>query len=411
MIKRVSTKKLKAASWNVIWHFTYYLLLLLVVVFPAHIQAADALKLVNLRTIGDNTRTRIIAVFNAEPNIRLQILDSPARLVINLPTVDFSAQNTPFKKQNTLSSMLSDVRYSFSDIRTSRIILTSKIAFVVEKSTIQKLENGLWQLLIDITQSTQKKFDEILKNQQKAISNTKTQISLTRDFRVVLDPGHGGIDGGARGGTGILEKDVTLAFAYALRDELKKDPHTIVTLTRDSDVFLRLSERVKKAQEFGADLFISIHADTIDVHSLRGATVYTISDKASDAIAKSLAESENKVDLLDGLPAEESLEVTDILIDLARRETHTFSVNFANSIIANLSKNNINLINNPHRYADFQVLKAPDIPSVLIEVGYLSNKEDEKLLNNPQWRKQMAASIAHSVRQFAESRQKIIQPL
>lgn len=147
------------------------------------------------------------------------------------------------------------------------------------------------------------------------------------------------------------------------------------------------------------------------MHSLRGATIYTISDKASDAIAKSLAESENKVDLLDGLPAEESLEVTDILMDLTRRETHTFSVNFANSVISNLSKSNINLINNPHRYADFQVLKAPDVPSVLIEIGYLSNKEDEKLLNNPQWRKQMAASIAHSIHQFSEYRQKIMQPL
>ncbi|KEC60162.1 hypothetical protein O93_00299 [Bartonella quintana JK 19] len=409
MIRGFSTKKPKAAYWNVILHFTYCLLFFLI--FQTNIQAADALKLVNLRTIGDSARTRIIAVFNAEPNVRLQILDRPARLVINLPTVDFSLKNTPLKKQNTLSSMLSDVRYGFSDIRTSRIILTSKIPFVVDKNTVQKLDNGLWQLLIDITQSTQKKFDEVLKNQQKADPNTKTQISLISNFRVVIDPGHGGIDGGARGITGILEKDVTLAFARALRDELKKDSHTTVVLTRDSDVFLRLSERVKKAQELGADLFISIHADSIDMHSLRGATVYTISDKASDAIAKSLAESENKVDLLDGLPAEESLEVTDILLDLTRRETHIFSINFANSVIANLSKSHINLINNPHRYADFQVLKAPDVPSILIEIGYLSNKEDEELLNNPQWRKQMAASIAHSIRQFAEYRQKIMQPL
>ncbi|EJF77986.1 hypothetical protein MCQ_01429 [Candidatus Bartonella washoeensis Sb944nv] len=405
MIKGFFTKKPKATYWDAILYLTYCFLFFLV--FQNNIQAADALKLIDLRTIGDSARTRIIAVFNAEPNVRLQILDSPARLVINLPTVDFSEQNT----QNTLSNMLSNVRYGFSDIRTSRIILTSKTAFVVEKSTIQKLENGLWQLLIDITQSTQKKFEEVLKKQQRALSNIKTQISLTHNFRVVLDPGHGGIDGGARGGSGVLEKNVTLAFARALRDELKKDSHTTVLLTRDTDVFLRLSERIKKAQEFAADLFISIHADTIDVHSLRGATVYTISDKASDAIAKSLAESENKVDLLDGLPAEESFEVTDILIDLTRRETHTFSVNFANSIIANLSKNNINLINNPHRYADFQVLKAPDIPSVLIEIGYLSNKEDEKLLNNPEWRKQMAASIAHSIRQFADYKQKIMQPL
>ncbi|ENN94645.1 N-acetylmuramoyl-L-alanine amidase [Bartonella vinsonii subsp. berkhoffii str. Tweed] len=408
MIKRIFTPKLKITYCDVILFVPYFLLFFLV--FQTNIQAADALKLVNLRTIGDDTHTRIIAVFNAKPNVRLQIFDKPARLVINLPIVDFSSQNTS-KKQKSLSSMLLDVRYSFSDIQTSRIILTSKVTFIVEKTTVQKLDNGLWQLLVDISKSTQEKFNELFEKQQKTYFNAQQNLMPTRNFRVILDPGHGGIDGGARGITGILEKDVTLAFARVLRDELRKDSHITVALTRNSDVFLRLSERVKKAQEFGADLFISIHADTINTHSLRGATVYTISDKASDAIAKSLAENENKVDLLDGLPADESHEVTDILIDLTRRETHAFSVNFANSVVSSLSKNNINLINNPHRYADFQVLRASDIPSVLIEIGYLSNKEDEELLNKPQWRKHMAHSIAHSIRQFAEYRQKVMQPL
>ncbi|WP_375628086.1 MULTISPECIES: N-acetylmuramoyl-L-alanine amidase [unclassified Bartonella] len=409
MIRVFFTKKLKTAYGDVIVLVTYFLLSFLLL--QTSVQAADPLRLINFRTIGDSIHTRIIAVFNSKPNVRLQIFDRPARLVINLPTIDFSMQNTPLKKRNTLSVMLSDVRYAFSDIQTSRIILTSKTAFVVEKNVVKKLNNGLWQLLIDIRKSTQEKFDEILKKQQRSNFDTKTQLMPAYNFRVVLDPGHGGIDGGARGVTGILEKDVTLDFARALRDELQKDSHITVALTRDSNIFLRLSERVKKAQEFDADLFISIHADTIDLHSLRGATVYTISDKASDAIAKSLAENENKVDLLDGLPADETLEVTDILMDLTRRETHTFSVNFANSVISSLSKNHINLINNPHRYANFQVLRASDIPSVLIEIGYLSNKEDEKLLNDPHWRKQMAASIAHSIRQFADYRQKMIQPL
>ncbi|WP_336294349.1 N-acetylmuramoyl-L-alanine amidase [Bartonella sp. CB169] len=409
MIRVFFTKNLKVIYRDIFLSIICSLLFFLML--QTNVRAQDSLKLVDLRTIGDSAHTRIIAVFDAKPNVRLQILEKPARLIINLLTVNFSVQNTSLKKQNTLSRMLSDVRYSFSDIRTSRIVLTSKIAFVVKKSVVQKLDNGLWQLLVDISENTQEKFHELFEKQQKGTLNTETQSVPERNFRVVLDPGHGGIDGGARGITGILEKDVTLAFARVLRDELKKDSHITVALTRDSNVFLRLSERVRKAQEFGADLFISIHADTINIHSLRGATVYTISDKASDAIAKSLAENENKVDLLDGLPAEESLEVIDILFDLTRRETHAFSVNFANRVVLNLSKNNINLINNPHRYANFQVLRAADIPSVLIEIGYLSNKEDEKLLNNPQWRKQMAASIAYSIRQFSEYRHKIIPPL
>ncbi|WP_139413199.1 N-acetylmuramoyl-L-alanine amidase [Bartonella mastomydis] len=409
MIRIFFIQKLKTAYWDIIAQFICFLLFFLLC--QTSVQAADPLRLINFRTIGDSAHTRIIALFNSKPNVRLQILDRPTRLVINLPTIDFSMQNMPLKKQNALSVMLLDVRYAFSDIQTSRIILTSKTAFVVEKTIIKKLDNGLWQLLVDMHKSTQEKFDKILKSQQRINFDTKPPLIPAQNFRVVLDPGHGGIDGGARGVTGILEKDVTLDFARALRDELQKDPHINVALTRDSNIFLRLSERVKKAQEFDADLFISIHADTIDVHSLRGATVYTISDKASDAIAKSLAESENKVDLLDGLPADETLEVTDILMDLTRRETHTFSVNFANSVISSLSKSHINLINNPHRYANFQVLRASDIPSVLIEIGYLSNKEDEKLLNDPHWRKKMAHSIAHSIRQFAEYRQKMVQPL
>ncbi|MBX4335773.1 N-acetylmuramoyl-L-alanine amidase [Bartonella raoultii] len=409
MRKGVSIKKSKAAYWNVFLYFIYCLSFFFI--FQTNIQATEILKLVDLRTIGDNAHTRIIAVFNAEPNVRLQVLDKPARLIINLPTVDFSIQNRSVKKQYKLSRMLSDVRYSFFDIRTSRIIVTSKVSFTVEKNKVQKLENGLWQLLIDISKTTQKKFDEVIKQQQITNLYTKIQPIPVNNFRVVLDPGHGGIDGGAQGVNGVLEKNITLAFARALRDELKKDSHIAVSLTRDSNIFLRLSERVKKAQEFDADLFISIHADTINVHSLRGATVYTISDKASDAIAKSLAESENKVDLLDGLPADETLEVTDILNDLIRRETHAFSVYFANNVISNLSKDHIHLINNPHRYANFQVLKAADIPSILIEIGYLSNKEDEKLLNSPQWRKKMARSLAYSIRQFANYRKKIMQPL
>ncbi|MEL6092907.1 N-acetylmuramoyl-L-alanine amidase family protein [Bartonella schoenbuchensis] len=407
MIKRFPVRMPKAVYWNIIWYLICCLSFFLI--FQTYVQGADALKLINLRTIGDNTFTRIIAVFNAEPNFHLEISDNPSRLVINLPPIDFSIQNMPSNKQNILSSMLSDVHYSFSDTQTSYITLTSKISFIIENNTVQKLENGLWQLLIDITQNTQKKLNEISTKQQKVDQNIKKQSNPKHHFHVVLDPGHGGIDSGAQGITGILEKNITLAFARALQNELEKDSDINVTLTRDCDVFLRLSERVKKAQNFNADLFISIHADSINIPSLRGATVYTLSDKASDAIAKTLAEVENNADLLDGLPAEESHEVTDILIDLARRETHILSLNFADLIILNLSNNKINLIKNPHRYADFQVLKAPDVPSVLIEIGYLSNKEDEKLLNNSQWRHQIVVSLAHSIRQFAQYRKEIMQ--
>lgn len=392
------------SRWN---HFTRFLALLFLLLTTCFIgqvnaQQASVLGLVNLRVAGDDSRLRLIAVFNARPDYKLLLLDSPARLVINLPEVDFSAQKQPPAKMG----MVKDIRYGVSGPGAARIILTTVTPFNIEKDTVQQLDGGLWQLVVDLTRDSRLNFDNALKKQRELNSSSNTPVAnnALRPFRVVIDAGHGGIDSGAQGISGILEKDVTLAFAKALRDQLEKKTALDVFLTRDSDVFLRLNERVQKARGFGADLFISIHADTINTSSLRGATVYTISDKASDDVARALAERENKADLLDGLPADETPEVTDILIDLTRRETHAFSVNFADRVVMGLSRSNINLIKNSHRYAGFQVLKAPDVPSVLIEIGYLSNREDERLISDPIWRARMATAIANAVYQFAEYR-------
>lgn len=365
--------------------------------------AVEQLSLVNIRTVGDQNRTRLIAVFSADPNYSLQFLNQPYRLIINLPGVDFSSQKQPPIKLG----MVSDLRYGSSGLNTSRIILTTNSPFAVENHKVEPLDSGLWQLIIDITRDDEANFQSLLATQgygEARPNDVKT--TANKPFRVVVDAGHGGVDSGAKGVSGIIEKNVTLAFARTLRDELEKNLDLEVFLTRDSDVFLRLNERVQKARNYGADLFISVHADTINMSAMRGATVYTISDRASDDLAKALAERENKADLLDGLPADEAPEITDILIDLARRETLVFSVNFADRVISSFEQDNINLIKNPHRYAGFQVLKAPDIPSVLVEIGYLSNKEDEKLITDPIWRKKAAAAIASAVQQFATYRNK-----
>lgn len=359
------------------------------------------LELINIRAIGDNTRTRLIAVFSANPAYSLQFLDHPNRLVINLPVVDFSSQ-----KQKPLNfGMVSDLRYGSSGPVSSRIILTTTAPFSVEKNSIEQLDSGLWQLVIDLVKDNEQNFKKLVNSGIAENAQTAGNRPIAqKPFRIVIDAGHGGIDSGAESISGVLEKNVTLAFARSLRDELEKNVNLEVFLTRDSDVFLRLNERVQKARSYGADLFVSIHADTINMTAMRGATVYTISDQASDDIAKALADRENKADLVDGLPPDESPEVTDILIDLARRETLSFSVNFADRVISCLEQNNINLIKNPHRYAGFQVLKAPDIPSVLVEIGYLSNREDEKLITDPLWRRRAATAIANAVQQFANYR-------
>ena len=225
--------------------------------------------------------------------------------------------------------------------------------------------------------------------------DSQTTVPVQPDkhaFTVVIDPGHGGIDSGAQGANGTLEKDVVLAVGKKLRDILERDTKMRVIMTRDTDVFLSLAERVRIARQANADLFVSIHADSIHVASLRGATVYTISDKASDQLAQQIADSENLADSVAGVPLEsEPPEVAGILADLTRRETHDFSVRFADDVVQSLQTGGINLINRPHRSAGFRVLKAPDVPSVLVELGYLSNPKDEKLLNDPDWRGRAAA--------------------
>jgi len=220
---------------------------------------------------------------------------------------------------------------------------------------------------------------------------------------IVIDPGHGGVDPGAIGVSGIYEKHITLAAARDLKRHLEATGRFDVKLTRDRDIFIRLRERIERAREMKADLFISLHADTIRNRGVRGLSLYTLSERASDKEAAQLAERENKADLIAGIDlTHESAEVTNILIDLAQRETMNQSAKLAALLVDELD-GRVNILRNPHRFAGFAVLKAPDIPSVLIELGFLSNKEDERQLRSKSHRRKLAQSIAGAVdRYFAK---------
>jgi N-acetylmuramoyl-L-alanine amidase len=219
---------------------------------------------------------------------------------------------------------------------------------------------------------------------------------------VVIDPGHGGIDQGAQTESGENEKEIVLDFAKALRERIERGGKYRVVMTRVDDTFVPLAERVKIARHHKAALFLSIHADALPrgEGDAQGATVYTLSDTASDAEAAKLAESENRADLIAGIDlTEEPAEVADILIDLARRETKTFSKRFAKSLIREM-KGVARLHKNPLKSAGFRVLKAPDVPSVLLELGYVSNKADLKLLVSDSWRSRTVGSVAQAVELF-----------
>ena len=214
---------------------------------------------------------------------------------------------------------------------------------------------------------------------------------------VVLDPGHGGADPGAIGVSGVYEKDITLAAAREIKRALEQAGGYKVLLTRNDDRFIRLRDRVEFARRAGAELFVSVHADSVASRDVRGASVYTLSGTASDSEAAALAEKENKADLIAGLDLSgESSEVTNILIDLAQRETMNQSAAFAGHVVEQLA-DATGLLPNPHRFAGFAVLKAPDIPSVLIELGFLSNRNDERALLKSDSRTRVAAAMAKAI--------------
>jgi N-acetylmuramoyl-L-alanine amidase len=217
---------------------------------------------------------------------------------------------------------------------------------------------------------------------------------------IVIDPGHGGVDPGAIGVSGTYEKIITLAMARDLKDHLERTGRYHVRLTRDRDVFIRLRDRISLARQYHADLFVSLHADVVKDPQIRGLSVYTLSQTASDGEAQALADKENKADLIAGIDlSHESADVANILIDLAQRETMNRSAVFASEIVEELGRET-SLLGNTHRFAGFAVLKAPDVPAVLVEMGYLSNDVEERSLRQPEYRNKLSRAVTRAIDRF-----------
>ncbi|WP_416408839.1 N-acetylmuramoyl-L-alanine amidase [Agrobacterium rosae] len=362
------------------------------------------------RIIGDEARTRIVMEFNQEPEFEVHYLDSPARIVVDFPAVGFSFPTSDLAP----TGLFSDIRFGSMGEGSARLVLTAKKPAQVVIAESKSDDGGkTFRFVLDTEMATKQKFADLLKNQSWQALAPATTASVTTDvmpktsrqseFVIAVDAGHGGIDAGAKGAvSGTDEKVITLTFAKQLADRLNKIAGVKAFLTRDDDTFLALSERVTLARQQNANLFISVHADTLKQKGIRGATVYTISDRASDRMAQALAERENLSDQIAGVAVQhERPEVADILLDLTRRETQAFSVTLAENIVKSF-EGQVGLINNPHRYAGFQVLRAHDVPSVLLELGFLSNPDDEKLLLDETWRAKVADTLATAVTRYRE---------
>lgn len=223
---------------------------------------------------------------------------------------------------------------------------------------------------------------------------------ITRVPTVVIDPGHGGADPGAVSQNGIYEKDIVLATSWDFACQLAASRHYRVVLTRSVDEFIPLRDRVARARAWRADLFLSIHADALPDQEMRGLSVFTLSAQASDREAAALAFSENKADLVGGVSlARQSREIGDVLIDLARRRTGNLSIVLAHDIVGQLAREVV-LLDHPQRCADFAVLTAPDIPSVLVELGCLSNPREERLLQQRSYQQKLARGLARAVETY-----------
>lgn len=364
------------------------------------------------RLAGDRERTRFIADLSKKVDVNVFALGDPYRVIVDAADVSFQM---PEGIGNETVGLVTAFRYGLFAQGKSRIVLDLSGPFLIDRTfVLAPRDDQPARLVIDLVPTDEKTFLAKLKEQRSKIAEAETVerpvVSPPPDDAkpvVVLDPGHGGVDPGAKSAGGIREKDVVLAFAKRLKTKLEATDRYQVFMTREDDTFLPLKERVSYAQKKGAGLFVSLHADYFptEIDDARGATVFTLSEEATDNEARALAAKENFSDAIAGveLPKDSDEVVTNILIDLAQRETNNRSAVLARSIVGELAANG-RLHTKQLRSAGFRVLKAPDVPSVLVELGFLSNEEDEKQLTSDAWRDRMAVSITAAIDNYFAKR-------
>ena len=369
----------------------------------AHPVATDT------RLGGDENQTRFVLDLSRKIDLRAFTLADPYRVVVDIPQVTFKL---PAKTGEAGRGLVRAFRFGLVMQGGSRIVFDVSKPVRIEKAfVLDSAEGQPARLVLDLAATDRDSFMRTLaleNRPQRPAESRRPDPPASSDSRplIVLDPGHGGIDEGTRAGTGETEKVLVLDFAMLLRDQIEKTGRYRVVMTRTDDTFVPLGERVKIARHHQAALFISIHADALrkGEGEAQGATIYTVSDTASDAEAGRLAEAENRADVIAGIDlSQEPNDVADILIDLAQRETKTFSMQFAKNLVGEL-RNVARLHKNPLKSAGFKVLKAPDVPSVLLELGYVSSKEDLKQLTSGAWRTRTAGSVVEAIDTFFSAR-------
>jgi N-acetylmuramoyl-L-alanine amidase len=355
-------------------------------------------------------RARFVIELSEPVEMRSFTLANPNRVVIDMPSVRWALNGPP---RPGGSGVVRSYRYGAFRPGNARFVIDLNQPVNVAEPMVLPPEKGSgYRVVIDLFPTSQAKFDRNagwpadLKAREQAAEIAalpKSPPVLQSRIKkvIVIDPGHGGPDSGTVGEGGVYEKDIVLATALKLKATLMTRGYT-VHMTRESDVIVPLTQRARIGRAYKADLFISIHADSNPDPSVDGLSIYTLSEKGSDKEAAALAKKENEADALAGVDLSgDNSAVAPILIDLAQRDTMNKSSHFAEAALHELSGVTTILPRQPHRSAAFVVLKSPDMPSVLVELGYLSNSRDAPQMQLDSWRARVARAIASAVdRQF-----------
>jgi N-acetylmuramoyl-L-alanine amidase len=378
---------------------------------PAPPSAAEGYPVASeVRLGGDDNQIRFVMDLSRKIDLHAFTLADPYRVVVDIPQVIF---HFPPKTGEHGRGLIKAFRFGLVMQGGSRLVFDLTKPVRINKAFVMDADDSHpARLVLDLVATDRESYLRTI-----AVDNRVERTEPPRRNRappksgdprplVVLDPGHGGIDNGTMASGGESEKTIVLQFALLLAERLEKAGKYRVSMTRKDDTFVPLAERVRFARNQGASLFISIHADALPKSEgdAQGASVYTLSETASDSEAARLAEAENKADVIAGVDLKsEPDDVADILIDLAQRETKTFSVQFAHKII-HAMKVVARLHKNPLKAAGFRVLRAPDVPSVLIELGYVSNRQDLKSLLSDNWRSKTADSMVQAIDAYFSTR-------
>ncbi len=384
------------------WHARFLLLACaLWLAIAGGAQAADILN-----TVIERKQNREFVIFHLSSPVehkKVFLLKDPDRLVVDLERVRGDGATMP---RNTMPVTVRNIRFGQFNSTTSRIVID--LTMPVKQASLHHFTaQGGQPHRVVVELEPLKGLGAMVEQARRDYPAPVQKAPPPKPAKpiIVIDAGHGGKDPGARGVKGSREKDITLRYALALRKALLRTGRYDVVMTRETDEFILLHERVKIGQRAKGSAFISLHADSAPgSKTARGLSVYTLSEKASDAEAAALAAKENQADVIDGLDlgAEVDKEVATILIDLAQRETKNKSSRLADVMVQQFGQQGIRLLKNTHRYAGFRVLKAPDVPSVLIETGFLSHPDEEALVKTEAYQQKVIQGIIYALDKFFE---------